>query len=57
MVGSQHQYRFFNVNNVLFDIDLVGPFNLEFMQKYEREVDAQRLAHKERILIHRVGEA
>lgn len=20
MVGSQHQYRFFNVNNVLFDI-------------------------------------
>jgi len=28
--------------NILF-IDLVGPFNLEFMQKYELEVGAERM--------------
>lgn len=53
--GEVHAH--FQAEQNILHIDLVGPFNLEFMQKYEREVDAQRLAHKERILIHRVGEA
>ncbi len=53
--GEVHAH--FQAEQNILHIDLVGPFNLEFMQKYEREVGAQRLAHKERILIHRVGEA
>lgn len=38
--GEVHAH-FKSEKNILF-IDLVGPFNLEFMQKYETEVGAER---------------
>ena len=38
--GEVHAH--FQAEQNILHIDLVGPFNLEFMQKYERVVGAQR---------------
>ena len=50
--SAQEVHAHFQAEQNILHINLVGPFNLEFMQKYERVVGAQK-----RILIHRVGEA